>query len=223
MQLDLSGGRSVLAQACYESSLSSADSVLESIPAVVAYLDLPILDAHGESVGRLVSWRGQGGAGADAKACAVTRANDLVAFDCAAGELPGIVGADVCDRVILAIEVENRDLHIVQVHDSPLARPELVFSRHCHPVAHALRKPEPSMIDVILQFRQVPRPRKLRCRARSTSPDSRCLGAFLRSNSDSCHTPPGNARQACCPRDRLRTGRRRRPANRDGCAHRAAR
>jgi hypothetical protein len=61
--------------------------VPESIPAVVAYLDLPILNAHGKRVGRLVSWRGQGGASADAEASAVTRANDLVALDCAAGEL----------------------------------------------------------------------------------------------------------------------------------------
>ena len=78
-----------------QNSLSSGVSVPESIPAIVAYLDLPILDAHGESVGRLVCWGGQGSAGADAEARAVTRANDLVTFDGAAGELSAIMGTNV--------------------------------------------------------------------------------------------------------------------------------
>jgi hypothetical protein len=125
--------------------------VPESIPAVITYLDLPILNAHGESVGWLVSWRGQGGAGADAKACAVTRANDLVAFDCAAGELPAIMGTDVLDRMKLAIEVEHGDPRIVHVHDPPLARRKLPGSRYRHPFAHAFRKPE--WIDARPQFR----------------------------------------------------------------------
>ena len=115
---------------CYE---HWAGSVPESIPAIVAYLDLPILDAHGKCVGRLVSWRGQGGAGADAEPRTVTRADDLVAFDCAAGELPGIMGADVCDRIKLAVEVEHCNLRTVHVHDPPLAAREFVLSRPGRP------------------------------------------------------------------------------------------
>ena len=81
--------------------------MLESIPAVVAYLDLAVFDAHGESGGRLVSWCAQRHAGANAEACAVARANDLVAFDAAAGELSSIMGADVLDGVIVAVDVEK--------------------------------------------------------------------------------------------------------------------
>ncbi len=37
----------------------------------------------------------------------MARANDLVAFDAAAGELSSIMGAEVLDGVILAVEVEK--------------------------------------------------------------------------------------------------------------------
>ena len=70
----------------------------------------------------------------------MTRANDLVAFDCAAGELSAVMGADVCDRIKLAIEVEYGDLRIVHVHDPPLARRELPDSRYRHPFAHAVQE-----------------------------------------------------------------------------------
>ena len=59
----------------------------ESIPTVVAYLDLAVFDAHGENGGRLVSGCAQCHAGADAEACAVARPIDPVAFDSAAGEI----------------------------------------------------------------------------------------------------------------------------------------
>ena len=81
--------------------------MLESIPAVVAYLDLAVFDAHGENGGRLVSGCAKCHAGADAEACAVARANDLRALDAAAGELSSIMGTDVLDGVILAVEVDN--------------------------------------------------------------------------------------------------------------------
>ena len=80
----------------------------ESIPTVVAYLDLAVFDAHGENGGRLVSGCAKCHAGADAEACAVARrANDPVAFGGAAGELSSIMGTDVLDGVILAVEVDN--------------------------------------------------------------------------------------------------------------------
>ncbi len=72
----------------------------------------------------------------------MARANDLVAFDRTAGELPGVMGADVGDRIKLAVEVEYRDLRIVHVHDPPLARRELPDSRYRHPFAHVFGKLE---------------------------------------------------------------------------------
>ena len=78
--------------------------IFVSIPSVIAHLNLAVFDAYREGSGRLVSWCGQCRAGADAKACAVPRANDLITFDRASRELSTIMGADVFNGVVLAVD-----------------------------------------------------------------------------------------------------------------------
>ena len=124
--------------------------VFVSIPSVIAHLNLAVFYAYREGSGRLVSWRGQCRAGADAKACAVARANDLVAFDGAARELSTIMGADVFDGVILAVEVEYDDLRVVHIFDTPFAWGEFFDARYRDPFTHC----NPSFIY---------RPRQIAC------------------------------------------------------------
>ena len=107
-----------------------------SIPSVIAHLNLAVFYAYRESSGRLVSWRGQCRAGADAKACAVARANDLVAFDGAAGELSTIMGANVFNRVILAVQVKYDDLRTIHIDDPAIKGGQFSDTRYCQPFIH---------------------------------------------------------------------------------------
>jgi hypothetical protein len=107
-----------------------------SIPSVIAHLNLAVFYEYRELSGRLVSWRGQCCAGADAKACAVARANDLVTFGGAADELSTIMGVDVFDGVLLAGEVEHRDLRVVHLCNPPFSWLDLCGPRYRDPFTH---------------------------------------------------------------------------------------
>ena len=53
-----------------------------------------------------------------------------------AGQLSAVMRADVLDRVILAIDVENDDLRAVDIDHAPLSRRELARARSRDPVGH---------------------------------------------------------------------------------------
>src|SRR4029079_16767513 len=57
-------------------------------------------------------------------------------LDGAAGQLPRIVRAHVGYRVILAIEIEHRNLRAVDVGYAKAARHDFIGARDAHPVAH---------------------------------------------------------------------------------------
>jgi hypothetical protein len=107
-----------------------------SIPAAIAYLNLAVFDAHREGAGRFIRWRGQCCAGADAKACAVPRANDLIALDNATGELSTIMGANVFDGEVLTVKVEYGNLRFIRIDNPPLAWRELFAPRYRDPFTH---------------------------------------------------------------------------------------
>ena len=108
-----------------------------SIPPVIPDLDDPILHSHREFRRRLVGRRGERFAGAYAEPRPVARADDLVALDVSAGQLPAVVRAHVLDRVILTFNVEYDDAGAVDVHDAKRAWRELIRPGHGNPVRHA--------------------------------------------------------------------------------------
>jgi hypothetical protein len=67
----------------------------------------------------------------------VARANDLVAFDRATGELAGIMSADVLNGIILAFEIEYHGLRSIHINNSPLAWRKFTDSRNRHPITHS--------------------------------------------------------------------------------------
>jgi hypothetical protein len=87
------------------------------IPALVANLDLAVLDTDGKSGRRFEGRWSQGFTCLDAEARAVARADDLVAFDRSTGEDATVVSANVLDGVVLTLEVEDGDLSAIDVND----------------------------------------------------------------------------------------------------------
>jgi hypothetical protein len=63
-------------------------------------------------------------------------AYDLIAFDMASGQLTAVVRANIFDRVILAVDVEDDHLRTVDVYYAPLAGRKLFNGSHSDPVAH---------------------------------------------------------------------------------------
>ena len=82
------------------------------------------MHARGKSCNCLIGGRGRHRAGLDAKARAVARADDFIAFHFGVGQRRVIVGADVFDGVELAVQIEHRDLHIIHVDDATFTRRE---------------------------------------------------------------------------------------------------
>src|SRR5512134_1409297 len=111
-------------------------SAYPSVPAVVADLDHPVLDAHREFRDWLVGRRGQRLPRPDAEACPVPRADDLLALDRASGELPPVVRADVLDRMVLAAKVEHHDGCAIHVYNAVAAGRKLARPRNGYPVRH---------------------------------------------------------------------------------------
>ena len=64
----------------------------------------------------------------------MTRALDLVALDDAAGKLAAVVGADILDCVVRAVDVEDNDRSAVGIDDLEAAGRELAFARDVDPV-----------------------------------------------------------------------------------------
>ena len=91
-------------------SLSGQPSALsDSVPAIVADVDFPAFDLDRKGRRGFVSRGRKGFACSDTKARTVPRADDLIALDgAAAGEYGTVVGADVLDRVEVAVDVEHR-------------------------------------------------------------------------------------------------------------------
>ena len=79
-----------------------------------------------------------------AEACAVAWANDLVAFDGAAGKPTTIMGADVFDGIILTIEVKYDDLRVVYINNPSLAWRDFFDPRYRDPFTHC----KPSFIQL---------------------------------------------------------------------------
>src|SRR5688572_3011453 len=77
------------------------------VPAVVANLDVAVLDTHRKLCCRLVRRCGKRLPGADAESRAVPWADDLVALHRAASQLAAVVGADIFDGVVLAAHIEH--------------------------------------------------------------------------------------------------------------------
>src|SRR4051794_24584964 len=97
-------------------SRSAVSRAVDSIPAVVAYFDDPVLDADRQRGNRFESGWTQCLTRAYAEACAMPRTNYLVILDRSAGQHPPIMGAHVLDRVVLSVHIEHRDLSAIDVH-----------------------------------------------------------------------------------------------------------
>src|SRR5690606_28380161 len=83
----------------------------------------------------------QHGARTNGEARGVARADDLLAFDCAAGQRTAVVGADVLDRMIAAVEVEHRDECAVDLDHPMRAGRQLLDGGDIDPVGHFKASP----------------------------------------------------------------------------------
>ena len=108
-----------------------------SVPAVVADEYASSFDLYGKDVCGFIRRGRKRRTGADAEACAVTRADDYITFDrVATGKHGTVVGAYVFDGVERAIDVEHGNDCAVEFNSFVVARLDGLGFGDKNPVTH---------------------------------------------------------------------------------------
>src|SRR3569623_619163 len=110
---------------------------MPSIPARVTHLYEAFVNAHRKRRHRIVGRRRGDGAGFDAEARTVARAEDIVPIEPGVGERGVVVGADVFDGVVLAAQIDQGDLHVMDIDDAACARRQFRKRSDRYPIRHA--------------------------------------------------------------------------------------
>jgi hypothetical protein len=105
-----------------------------SIPAIVPDLHPALFDPDRKAVDIFISGRGFYCTGFYAKTRAVAGADNLVAFQSAAGDFRAIVGTDIFKRIKLAVNFKDGDIRTIDIDDDILAIRQGIFIYYINPV-----------------------------------------------------------------------------------------
>jgi len=100
-------------------------------------LDSTVDNPHRKRRHIFIRRRAFDGAGFHAKSGAVTRTDEFIAVEFAAGDFGAVMRADIFYRITLTINFKYRDIGTIDINDHVLPICQRCFRHHIYPIRHA--------------------------------------------------------------------------------------